>query len=34
MKDGFVKAVVVEAIFVSTPVIWMLYVTAGAVPKM
>ena len=34
MKDGFEKAVVVEAIFVSTPVIQMLYVTAGAMPEL
>lgn len=33
MKEGFEKVVVVEAIFVSTSVIWMVYVTAGAMPK-
>lgn len=34
MKDWFEKAVVVEVTPVGTPVIRMLYVTAGAMPKM
>lgn len=34
MKDGFEMAVVVQAIFVITPVVQMLYVIAGAVSKM
>lgn len=34
MKDGFETAVVVEAIFVITPVVRMLYVIAAAMSKM
>jgi len=33
MKDEFEKTVVVEAIFVSIPVIWLQYVTASAKTK-